>query len=113
MATKTNNNTESNTAKASMKVVELIDRLTEVRAEITALEKVKSALTAEINEIFDNAGADTLVHRNIEVARRDWRERAGTDETKLAEMFPEVYEQTRKTIRYSVLVSLYRKAVGK
>ncbi len=106
-------NTETNTAKATLKVVEMIDRLTEIRAEITALEKVKTELTAEINAIFDKAGADTLVHRNIDVARRDWRERSGTDEKKLAEMFPEVYEQTRKTTRYSVLVSLYKKATAK
>ena len=105
--------TETNTAKASLKVVALIDELTDVRAEITRLEKIKTALTAEVNEIFDNAGVDTLVHRNIDVARRDWRERSGTDEKKLAEMFPEVYEQTRKTTRYSVLVSLYKKATAK
>jgi predicted phage-related endonuclease len=106
-------NTETNTAKATLKVVEMIDRLTEIRAEITALEKVKTELTAEINAIFDKAGADTLTHRNIDVARRDWRERSGTDEKKLAEMFPEVYDQTRKTTRYSVLVSLYKKATAK
>ena len=108
-----NTNTETNTAKASLKVVALIDELTDVRAEITRLEKIKSALTAQVNEIFDSEGVDTLVHRNIEVARRDWRERSGTDEKMLADFFPDVYAATRKTTRYSVLVSLYKKATAK
>lgn len=108
-----NTNTETNTAKATLKVVEMIDELTDVRAEITRLEKIKSALTDKINELFDNEGVDTLVHRNIDVVRRDWRERSGTDEKMLADFFPDVYAATRKTTRYSVLVSLYRKAVAK
>jgi hypothetical protein len=33
-------NTETNTAKATLKVVALIDELTDVRAEITRLEKI-------------------------------------------------------------------------
>jgi uncharacterized protein (UPF0335 family) len=106
-------NTETTTAKASLKVVALIDELTDVRAEITRLEKIKTSLTDKINEIFDSEGVDALVHRNIEIVRRDWRERVGTDEKKLADFFPEVFAETRKTTHYSVLVSLYKKATAK
>lgn len=110
MTTKVKDTAEVTSAKATQKVVAKIDELATVRAEIARLEKVKDALLAEVNEIFDTEGSDLLVHRNIEVARRDWRSRTTTDDKKLEVMFPEAFEATRKTSVYSVIVALYKKS---
>jgi predicted phage-related endonuclease len=93
--------------KATMEMVAKIGQFADLKAEIARLEKLKSALSEEIDSAFGDA--DILVHRNIDIARRDWRERKGTDEKMLAEKFPEAYEATRKTTRFSVIVNIFRK----
>lgn len=97
------------TAKVSAKVVDLVNELTDVRAEITRLTKIKDELTETINEIFDQSDADTLTHRNLEVARRITKMREGTDEKALAEMFPEVHAQTRKVTIFTQINTLWKK----
>lgn len=103
-------------AKGSRVVVEQVKELTEVRAEIARLEKLKDALTIEVEKAF---GVDkkaktsrhtTLTHNGIEFARYDWRTRKGIDEDKLAKDFPEAYEacyKSDKTI-FGVIVSLFK-----
>jgi len=93
--------------KATMEMVAKIGEFANVKAEIARLEKIKSALAEEIDAAFGDS--DILVHRNIDIARRDWRERKGTDEKMLAEKFPEAYEVTRKVTRFSVIVNIFRK----
>lgn len=92
--------------KATLAVVAKIDELAEVRAEITRLTKIKDQLATEIDEAFGDS--DILIHRNIEVARRDWRQRSGVDVKKLEELFPEAAKACEKITRYSVIVSLYK-----
>ena len=94
------------TAKASGEVVAKIQKLVEVRAELGRLEQLKKELTSEIEEAFGES--ETLVHRNIEVARLSKRSRNTTNEETLKTEFPEVYDATRKLIEYSVIVTLYK-----
>lgn len=103
-------------AKATKVVVAQVKELTEIRAEITRLEKKKEALTAEIEKAFGvdkkakTSKATTLKHNGIEFARYDWRSRKGIDEEKLSKDFPEAYEacfKPNKTI-YGVIVSLFK-----
>jgi hypothetical protein len=101
--------TATTTAKVSAKVVDLVTELIDVRAEITRLTKIKDELTETINEIFDESNADTLTHRNLEVARRITKMREGTDEKALAEMFPEVHAQTRKVTIFTQINTLWKK----
>jgi predicted phage-related endonuclease len=99
-----NNNERKN--KATLSVVTKIEELATLRAEITRLTKLKDELATEIDEAFGES--DILIHRNIEVARRDWRERAGVDTKKLEELFPEAANACKKITRYSVIVALYK-----
>ncbi len=103
-------------AKGSRVVVEQVKELTEVRAEIARLEKLKDALTTEIEKAFGvdkkskTSSHTTLTHNGIEFARYDWRTRKGIDEDKLAKDFPEAYEacfKADKTI-FGVIVSLFK-----
>jgi predicted phage-related endonuclease len=105
---------DSTTTKATKVVVEQVKQLTEIRAEISRLEKQKEAITAEIEKAF---GVDkkaktskftTLTHNAIEFARLDWRSRKGIDTEKLAEKFPEAFEACQKPTIYSVVVSLFK-----
>jgi uncharacterized protein (UPF0335 family) len=106
MKTTTNTETTSKVVKASSDLVAKVQQLTEVRSEIARLEKLKEALSAEIREAFGEG--ETLVHRNIEVARLSFRSREITNETLLKTEFVEAYEATRKVITYPVIVSLYK-----
>lgn len=106
MATKAVDVVETTTAKATGKIVEIVSEFASVKAEIARLEKIKANLTAEITEAFGEA--TVLTHRNIEIARLDTRKRTSTDEALLAEQFPEVYEATRKTTTYNVIVNIYK-----
>jgi hypothetical protein len=103
-------------AKGSKVVVEQVKQLTEVRAEIARLEKVKEALTAEVEKAFGvdkkakTSSHTTLTHNGIEFVRYDWRSRKGIDEEKLAKDFPEAYEacfKADKTV-FGVIVSLFK-----
>lgn len=103
-------------AKGSKLVVEQVRQLVEVRAEIARLEKLKVALTEEVEKAFGvdktskTSKATTLTHNGIEFARYDWRSRKGIDEDKLAKDFPEAYEacfKADKTI-FGVIVSLFK-----
>lgn len=113
--TKATANTATNTAKAeviakvSAKVVDLVEELTDVRAEINRLTKIKDRLTDELNEVFDKAEADTLTHRNLEVARRVSKMREGTDEKLLETAFPEIWSQTRKVTFFTQINTLWKK----
>ncbi len=102
--------------KATRVTLEQVKELVEVRAEITALEKRKEALTEEIEKAFGVnketkvSRFSTLKHNGIEFARYDWRARKGIDEKMLAEKFPEAYEacfKADKTI-YGVIISLFK-----
>jgi ABC-type uncharacterized transport system fused permease/ATPase subunit len=104
------------TTKATKVVVGQVRELVELRAEITRLEKLKVAITAEIEKAFGvnktskTSEFDTLTHQGIEFARYDWRSRKGIDEAKLALEFPEAYEacfKADKTI-YGLITSLYK-----
>lgn len=103
-------------AKGNKIVLNQVKELTEIRAEISRLEKQKEALTEAIEKAFGVdkvakvAEATTLTHNGIEFARYDWRTRKGIDEKLLAEKFPEAYEacfKPDKTI-YGVIVSLFK-----
>jgi predicted phage-related endonuclease len=102
------------TAKGSKVVVEQVRELVEVRAEIARLEKLKVALTEEIEKAFEvdktakTSKFTTLTHNAIEFARLDWRSRKGVDLEKLAVEFPEAYEACQKPTVYSVIVSLFK-----
>lgn len=104
------------TAKGSKVVVEQVKQLVEVRAEIARLEKLKSALTAEIESVFGvdkkamTTEFETLTHNNIEFARIDLRVRKGVDTEKLATDFPEAYEACfdPEFTKYFQIVSLYK-----
>jgi ABC-type uncharacterized transport system fused permease/ATPase subunit len=106
--------TATEVAKGSKIVVEQVKQLTEIRAEIARLEKLKEAVTAEIEKAF---GVDkkaktsayiSLSHHGIEFARIDWRTRKGVDSEKLALEFPEAFEACQKPSVYSVIVSLFK-----
>jgi hypothetical protein len=88
--------------------VALVEQLTEVRAEIARLEKLRKEISEQLDTLFDE-GSNLLIHQNIDVLRRDWREREATDDEILKEMVSDkIWNATRKKIRYSVLVSLYK-----
>lgn len=116
MTTKTEQvaTTVSTTAKGSKVVVEQVKQLVEVRAEIARLEKIKVALTEEIEKAFvvdknaKTSAFTTLTHNAIEFARLDWRSRKGVDTEKLAVEFPEAFEACQKPTVYSVIVSLFK-----
>jgi predicted phage-related endonuclease len=101
-------------AKGSKVVVEQVKQLTEIRAEIARLEKMKEAVTAEIEKAFGvdkkskTSAVTTLTHNAIEFARLDWRSRKGIDSEKLALEFPEAFEACQKPTVYSVIVSLFK-----
>ena len=97
------------TAKVSAKVVDLVNELVDVRAEITRLTKLKDEMTNSLNEIFDQSDADTLIHRNLEVARRITKMREGTDEKALETLFPEIWSQTRKVTIFTQINTLWKK----
>lgn len=102
--------------KASKVVVEQVKQLVEVRAEIARLEKMKVALTAEIEQVFGvdkeskTTQFDTLTHNSIEFARIDLRVRKGVDTEKLAVEFPEAYAACfdPEFTKYFQIVSLYK-----
>jgi tRNA U38,U39,U40 pseudouridine synthase TruA len=100
--------------KGNKIVLEQVRQLVEVRAEIARLEKLKVALTEEVEKAFGvdkkakTSTATTLTHNAIEFARLDWRSRKGIDSEKLAEKFPEAYEACQKPTVYSVIVSLFK-----
>lgn len=81
----------------------LVDEFVEVRDLITALEKKKKALDAEIRAILGTAEAATVDGRvRLEVSRR---QREGVDREALATAFPEAYAATRTVTDYSVIVT--------
>ncbi len=105
---------QTTTTKATKVVLEQVKQLTEIRAEIARLEKLKVAVTTEVEKAF---GVDkkaktsefaTLTHNAIEFARLDWRSRKGIDSEKLALEFPEAFEACQKPSVYSVIVSLFK-----
>jgi hypothetical protein len=101
-------NTEPKATKVKKTDVALVEQLTEVRAEIARLEKLRKEISEQLDNLFDE-GSDLLIHQNLDVLRRDWRERESTDDQALKEMVSDkIWNATRKKIRYSVLVSLYK-----
>lgn len=103
-------------AKGSKVVVEQVRQLVDVRAEIARLEKLKDALTGEVEKAF---GVDkksktslhtTLTHNGIEFVRYEWRKRKGIDEELLAEKYPDAYEACMKPDKtiYGLIVSLFK-----
>lgn len=103
-------------AKGSKVVVEQVRQLVDVRAEIARLEKLKDALTEEVEKAF---GVDkkaktsrhtTLTHNGIEFVRYEWRKRKGIDEVLLAEKYPDAYEACMKPDKtiYGLIVSLFK-----
>lgn len=116
MTTKTAVENATTTGKGSKLVVEQVKELVEVRAEIARLEKMKLALTEQVEEAL---GVDktnktskftTLTHQGIEFVRYEWRKRKGIDEKLLAEKFPEAYEACMKADKtvYGLVVSLFK-----
>lgn len=116
MTTATTTQIATKATKASKIVLEQVKQLVEVRAEIARLEKMKVALTAEIEGVFGvnktdkTAEFDTLTHNGIEFARIDLRVRKGVDTEKLATEFPEAYEACfdPEFTKYFQIVSLYK-----
>jgi uncharacterized protein (UPF0335 family) len=102
--------------KATKVVLEQVKQLVEVRAEIARLEKMKVALTAQIEGVFGvdkdskTSEFDTLTHNGIEFARIDLRVRKGVDTEKLAVDYPEAYEACfdPEMTKYFQIVSLYK-----
>lgn len=102
--------------KATKIVLEQVKQLVEVRAEIARLEKMKVALTAQIEGVFGvdkenkTSEFDTLTHNGIEFARIDLRTRKGVDTEKLAVDYPEAYEACfdPEMTKYFQIVSLYK-----
>jgi hypothetical protein len=107
-------------SKASRVIVEVVREFVEVKAQIAELEKVKATLNAEITKAFGDS--DSLIHHNIEVARRDWRtreslsadtlqtliaERLG-DSPELAEIVQKMVADSTKATTYPVIVTLYK-----
>ena len=103
MATTT---TEVVSAKATAVVVGKVSRYAEVKALIASLEKEEAELKGSIIEAFGEA--TLLKHRGIEVARLDERTRTTNDSKKLAELFPEAYEATKRATAYKVIVNIFR-----
>lgn len=104
-------------SKASREIVETVKRFAEVKKQIADLEAEKKQLDTAINTAFGDA--DLLVHHNVEVARRDWRERATFNEADFIEALTKTYpdlvaviaplvEQSKKRTRFSVIVNLFR-----
>lgn len=116
MTTAITTQTATKATKATKVVVEQVKQLVEVRAEIARLEKLKVALTAQIEGVFGvdkiakTAEFDTLTHNSIEFARIDLRVRKGVDTEKLATEFPEAYEACfdPEFTKYFQIVSLYK-----
>jgi len=114
--TTTTTQNATTTTKATKVVVEQVKQLVEVRAEIARLEKMKVALTAQIEGVFGvdkeakTAEFTTLTHNGIEFARIDLRTRKGVDTEKLAVEFPEAYEACfdPEMTKYFQIVSLYK-----
>ena len=106
--------TTTTSTKANKVTLEQVKQLVEVRAEIARLEKMKVALTAQIEGAFDidkmskTSRFTTLTHNAIDFARLDWRSRKGIDSEKLAVEFPEAFEACQKPVVYSVIVSLFK-----
>jgi hypothetical protein len=100
--------------KGNKIVLEQVRQLVEIRAEIARLEKLKVAVTTEVekafgvNKIAKTSEFTTLTHNAIEFARIDWRSRKGLDSEKLALEFPEAFEACQKPSVYSVIVSLFK-----
>lgn len=116
MTTTTTTTQNATTTKATKVVLEQVKQLVEVRAEIARLEKMKVALTAQIEGVFGvdkeakTAEFTTLTHNGIEFARIDLRTRKGVDTEKLAVEFPEAYEACfdPEMTKYFQIVSLYK-----
>jgi glutamate-1-semialdehyde aminotransferase len=115
-------NNGENTAKATAAMVATIEQLTDVRAEIARLEKIKKSLVSEIEQAFGEA--TTLIHRNLEVARLDWRSRSNFDNKKFAEVLettnPEIWKIVKPLFdncvsvsTYSVITSLFKREITK
>lgn len=106
--------------KVSTKIVEAVLKFAEVKAQITELEKTKDELSKLITEAFGDS--DLIIHRNLEVARRDWRTRETLsakeldsliaselgDNPELAEIVQKLVSRATKTTTYPVIVTLYR-----
>ena len=116
MTTTTTTQNTTTTTKATKVVLEQVKQLVEVRAEIARLEKMKVALTTEIENAFGVNKADkttkftTLTHNGIEFARIDLRVRKGVDTEQLATEYPEAYEACfdPEMTKYFQIVSLYK-----
>ena len=93
-------------AKATTETVNKVSRYAEVKALIANLEKEETQLKADILEAFGEA--TLLTHRNLEVARLDERTRTTNDSKKLAELFPEAYEATKRSTAYMVIFKIFR-----
>jgi predicted phage-related endonuclease len=93
-------------AKATTETVNKVSRYAEVKALIANLEKEETQLKADILEAFGEA--TLLTHRNLEVARLDERTRTTNDSKKLAELFPEAYEATKRATAYKVIINIFR-----
>ena len=104
------------TTKATKVVLEQVKQLVEVRAEIARLEKMKVALTSQIEQVFGvdkdtkTTQFNTLTHNGIEFARIDLRVRKGVDTEQLAVEYPEAYEACfdPEFTKYFQIVSLYK-----
>lgn len=106
--------------KVSKTIVEAVEQFADIKAQLSELEKLKSELNKVITEAFGDT--DLIIHRNIEIARRDWRtretlsadtldiliaERLG-DKPELAEIVQKLIADATKTSTYQVIVTLYR-----
>lgn len=106
--------------KAKRSVVEAVQKFADIKAQIKELEEVEAELRKLINEAFGDS--DLLTHHNVEVARRDWRERSTLSDKvlreliakrlghdpELAEIVSKLVDDSYKTTRYSVIVNLYK-----
>jgi hypothetical protein len=116
MSVKTEAVVATKATKGTKIVLEQVKQLVEVRAEIARLEKLKVALTAQIESVFivdkdkKTSEFDTLTHNGIEFARLDLRVRKGVDTEKLATNYPEAYEACfdPEMTKYFQIVSLYK-----
>lgn len=111
---------ETATKKATRSIVEAVQKFADIKAQIKELEEVESELRKLINEAFGES--DLLTHHNVEVARRDWRERSTLSDKvlreliakrlghdpELAEIVSKLVDDSYKTTRYSVIVNLYK-----
>lgn len=93
----------------SKEIVETAQRLAEVRATINKLNAEKTELTQVLEERFGKdsqnkvADYDTLIHRNLEVAKLKWITRTDIDRERLENEFPEAFEACQKENTYSVV----------